>query len=362
VNGRKFDAQVVFTPKNSPRGQLMQQYVLARIVTMAGIDIGLFDYDRHNSIYFFVLNADEQIYLRYGGRDAEDAGTYLDLSSIELAMRLGLKQHELFKAGKLPKQPRPAPMFPQEIVSLKREIIDRNRCVECHLIGDYLAQDQEKAGALDKIKTLWPSPDLKTLGIHLDAPKGLVVGKTEGAAARAGMRAGDLITAFNQTPVLTFGDLQFLYGKLSRNASAIELTVERGGNARTLTLKLPIEWWYTDTSFRFWTVEPMIYFTSKPLAPDRKREFGFEANGFASEVTDVDPLGKSLKLHTLRPGDIIYAVAGMATSKLTRNIELYIKLTTRAGESVQLKLLRDGRPMEMTLKTYRQSFRKRRME
>jgi hypothetical protein len=139
VNGRKFDAQVVFTPKNSPRGQLMQQYVLARIVTMDGIDIGLFDYDRHNSIYYFVLNADEQIYLRYGGRDAEDAGTYLDLSSIELAMRLGLKQHESFNAGKLPKQQRPAPMFPQEIVSLKREIIDRNRCVERHLIGDYLA-------------------------------------------------------------------------------------------------------------------------------------------------------------------------------------------------------------------------------
>jgi len=358
VNGRKFDAQVVFTPKNSPRGQLMQQYVLARIVTMTGIDIGLFDYDRHNSIYFFILNADEQIYLRYGGRDAEDAGTYLDLSSIELAMRRGLEQHELFKASKLPKQPRPTPMFPQEIVSLKREIIDRNRCVECHLIGDYLAQDQEKAGALDKIKTLWPSPDLKTLGIHLDVPKGLVVGKTEGAAARAGMRAGDLITAFNQTPVLTFGDLQYRYGKLSRNASAIRLTVERGGNERTLTLKLPIEWWYTDTSFRFWTVEPMVYFTSKPIAPGRKREFGFEANGFASEVISVDPLGKSLKAHTLRPGDIIYAVNGMATSKLTRNIELYIKLTTRAGESVKLKLLRDGRPMEMTLKTYRQSFRK----
>src|SRR5262249_42880218 len=158
-----------------------------------------------------------------------------------------------------------------------------------------------------------------------------------GAAARAGMRAGDLITAFNQTPVLTFGDLQYRYGKLSRNASEIELTVERGSNARTLTLKLPIEWWYTDTSYRFWTVEPMVYFTSKPLAPNRKRKFGFKATGFASEVTAIDPLGKSLKLHTLRPGDIIYAVDGVATSKLTRNLDLYIKLTTRAGESVRLK-------------------------
>jgi hypothetical protein len=362
VNGRKFDAQVVLTPKNSPRGQLMQQYVLARIVTMAGIDIGLFDFDRHNSIYFFVLNADEQIYLRYGGRDAEDGGTYLDLDSIELAMRHGLKQHELFKAGKLPRQPRPAPKFPQEIASLKKEVIERNRCIECHLIGDYGAQDLEKAGKLDKIKTLWPSPDLKTLGIHLDAPKGLLVGKAEGAAARAGMRAGDLITAFNQSPVLTFGDLQYVYGRLDRNAQRIKLTVERAGKPKTLTISLPIEWWYTDTSFRFWTVEPMVYFTSKPLAPDQKRKLNFKADGFASEVTEVDPLGESLKLHTLKAGDIIYAVEGVGSSKLTRNVELYIKLTARAGERVRLKLLREGKPMEMTLKTYRQYFRKQRTE
>jgi hypothetical protein len=362
VNGRKFDAQVVLTPKNSPRGQIMQNYILVRIVSMAGIDIGLFDYDRHNSIYFFVLNADEQIYLRYGGRDAEDSGTYHDLNSIELAMRAGLQQHELYKAGKLAKQPRPAPRFPQESPSLKKEVIERNRCVECHLIGDYGAQDQEQAGTLDKIKTMYPSPDLKTLGIHLDVPKGLLVGKVEGAAAQAGMQAGDLITAFQQTPVLTFGDLQYVYGKLDRNARQINLTVERAGQPKTLTVKLPLEWWYTDTSYRFWTIEPMVYFTSQPLAKEQKRQFKFKPDGFASTITEVDPLGASLKLHRLQKGDVIYAVNDVEASKLTRNVELYIKLTTRAGDSLKLKLLRDGQPMEMTVKTYRQYFRKQRTE
>src|SRR5215470_9991669 len=86
---------------------LMQKFVLARIVAMDGIDIGLFDYDRHNALYFFILNADEQIYLRYGGRDAEDATTYLNLESLELALRAGLDRDGLFKQGKLAKQPRP---------------------------------------------------------------------------------------------------------------------------------------------------------------------------------------------------------------------------------------------------------------
>ena len=36
---------------------------------MDNVDIGLFEYDRNNTLYFFLMNADEQIYMRYGGRD-----------------------------------------------------------------------------------------------------------------------------------------------------------------------------------------------------------------------------------------------------------------------------------------------------
>ena len=52
---------------------MLQEYVTARITRMDGINIGLFDYDRYNTLYFFALNADEQIYLRYGGRDERSA-------------------------------------------------------------------------------------------------------------------------------------------------------------------------------------------------------------------------------------------------------------------------------------------------
>jgi len=64
VAGRTFDAQVVLSPKNSARGKLMTQYVCVRIPRMDNVDIGLFDYDRYNTLYFFILNADEQIYMR----------------------------------------------------------------------------------------------------------------------------------------------------------------------------------------------------------------------------------------------------------------------------------------------------------
>jgi hypothetical protein len=56
VNGRAFDAQVVLSPPDSILGKLLQQYVCARITRMDQIDIGLFDFDRHNAL---VLLRDE---------------------------------------------------------------------------------------------------------------------------------------------------------------------------------------------------------------------------------------------------------------------------------------------------------------
>ena len=72
----------MLSPKNSPRGKLLSQYVCARITKMDDIDIGLFDRDWNNTLYYFILNADEQIYLRYGGRDSEAPDSYLNLSSL----------------------------------------------------------------------------------------------------------------------------------------------------------------------------------------------------------------------------------------------------------------------------------------
>src|SRR5215510_8862906 len=345
---------------------MMQKFVLARIVAMDGIDIGLFDYDRHNALYFFILNADEQIYLRYEERDADDATTYLNLQSLELALQAGLDRHELYKQGKLAKQPRPAPLYPEQITLLKRNEINRGRCVECHMIGDYLAQQAEQAGKLDRPRMLHPSPDLKTIGIHLDVPKGLVIKKAEGAAAKAGMQTGDTITEIGGANVLTFGDLQYGFGKTDRNAHRIELTIDRAGERKSLSVELPADWWLTDTSYRFWSVEPMLYFTTRPLTAEQKRRLNLPVRGFASEVVETvaspigptDPPAQLEKLPMLKPGDIITGVEGLQESRLTQNIERYIKLTKKAGDSITLDLLRDGKPTQIKQNSYRLFYRK----
>jgi C-terminal processing protease CtpA/Prc len=65
-----------------------------------------------------------------------------------------------------------------------------------------------------------------------------------------------------------------------------------------------------------------------------------------------------MKSHELRSGDILFGVDGVERDEIAHTVELFIKLRKTAGESVTLNVIRGGKRMQMTLKTYRMSFRK----
>lgn len=353
-----FDAQVVLTEEGTRRGRLLQQYVTARITRMDGINIGLFDFDRYNTLYFFALNAEQQIYLRYGGRDAQSATTYLDLESLELALEQGLRLHELYQKGRLPRKPAPPPKYPRDIPALFERTKQRGRCVECHLIGDLENVQREREGTLDKLKHLFRAPDIKRIGIELDIPKGLKVKGAADTVAAAGMRAGDVIRSLNGVPVWTFGDLQWEYGTVSHAANRIMLAIERDGQLVDLEIDLPEFWWHTDLTYRNLSVDPRVYFRSTPLDREGKTVLGLEPEGFASRVDSVDPIAELLGSHQLQDGDVVYGVDGTARDEVANTADLFIKLRKQAGSRVTLQVLRGDERLELPLKTERMNFRK----
>src|SRR5712671_3825538 len=164
---------------------------------MDDTNVALFDRDWNNAVYFFVMNADERIYMRYGGRDSQSPDTYLDLASLELALKRGVELHRRYLNGELPMAEPPKPLFPREIPLLVQRTFAQRQCVECHLIGDFQNIQRQQDGTLDKLTHLYRSPDIKTIGIQLDVPKGLVVKETHGAVQAAGMKSGDRIAAVN---------------------------------------------------------------------------------------------------------------------------------------------------------------------
>jgi S1-C subfamily serine protease len=230
--------------------------------------------------------------------------------------------------------------------------------VECHLIGDFQNLLKEQNGTLDKLRDLYRAPDIKTIGIQLDVPKGLVVKETKGAAAEAGMKAGDRIAALNGTPVWTFGDLQYEYDKVDRKAQQVRMTAARAGQPVELTIALPVRWWQTDVRYRQSSVDPRSYFEDRPLTADEKTKLGLKPDGFASEVKYVADFAKLVKSHDLQVGDVIAAVDGVESDEIANTADLYIKLRKKPEEPVTLDVIRGGKRFPMPLKTFRMGFRK----
>jgi hypothetical protein len=325
---------------------------------MDEVDVGLFDRDWNNTIYYFLMNSDEQIYIRYGGRDARTPDSYLNLGSLALALERGLELHGQYGRGELKRTERPKPQFPREMPLLVERTFSRGACVECHLIGDYQNLQREQDGTLDKLTHLYRSPDIRTIGIELDIPKGLVVKAVSGAVQAAGMKAGDRIDEVNGTAVRTFGDLQYSYDKVPRTSKQVRFTVDRAGSRAELTVVLPDRWWWTDLRFRQSSVEPRLYFDVRPLTDEGKRRYSLKPDGFASEVTRVDDFAQIMKTHDLQVGDIVFGVDGVERDEVANTVDLYVKLRKTAGDSVTLKVIRNGSRIEMPLKTHRMYFRK----
>ena len=336
----------------------MGQYVCVRIPRMDNVDLGLFDYDRYNAIYFFILNADEQLYMRYGGRDSVSQDSYLNLGSLEVALKEGLELHGQHQQGKLPPPPRPKPLFAREIPLLVERTFAQKSCVECHLIGDFQNIHREKDGTLDKLRDMFRSPDVKTIGIQLDVPKGLVVKEAQGAVQSAGMKPGDRIAALNGTPVWTFGDLQYFFDKVPRNAKKLQMAVERDGKPVDLSIELPVRWWFTDIRYRQMSIDPRVYFESRPLTEAEKQQYGLQQDGFASMVKHVDGFAQTMHSHDLRVGDIVFGVDSVQKDEYANTAEFFIKLRKTAGDSIKIDVIRDGKRIQMPLKTFRMSFRK----
>jgi S1-C subfamily serine protease len=231
-------------------------------------------------------------------------------------------------------------------------------CVECHLIADYQAQQMERDGTLDKLSHMYKCPDIQQIGIALDVPQGLVVKESRGPAKQAGLLAGDRIAAFEGTAVWTFGDLQYRYSNVKRDSKSVAISISREGKTVDLTLHLPDKWWRVDLEYRYWSIDPVVYYKSRPLTAVDKRRRGLNPAGFASTVTYIHPAVELLKCHELQVGDIVCAVDEIERDEMAETCVSHIKLRKRAGETVTLTVLRGSEILQLPLKTGRNSFRK----
>jgi len=330
----------------SPIGKLQQRFVRLRIVNMADVDVGLFDFDFDTTFALFVLNSEKNIYLRYGGRVDSSADAMLSSKGLEKALERGLAAHEKWKSGDLelppPPDPRPAQSFPNVL-----EVVKKNQCVHCHQVGEGKAIELIASPGFDKKTMPWVYPDPAKLGLEIDPDDGVLLAGTSGAAAEAGIRAGEIIKRIGEYPALTFADLQHALHQLPAEADSVTITTDRASRQ----LSLPRYWRVTDINRRSigHRMTPFPEFWGKTLSAGEKSKLGLDPDGFATRVTKFwsNTHGKQAGM---REDDVVFAINGETMSPLAINAMIYIRTHFETGDEIRVRYRRGELEKETSFK------------
>src|SRR5262245_39330647 len=171
---------------------------------LRGVDLDGFDFDYDLTWSGLFLSADEAVYGRFGGRDANGPDKYLTLPALRQAMGRALAAHRDHRAPAPPKRSGPR----AEDYAAGRRLSGR-ACIHCHQVYDFRNDERQTAG-LWRLTDAWVYPLPENVGLTLDPDHGhRVLSVAAGsAAARAGLRDGDVLVSLQGRAVSSLADLQ----------------------------------------------------------------------------------------------------------------------------------------------------------
>lgn len=351
---------------------LLDQFVRVRIVGTNGLDLSLFQFDTDQSFTAFLLNSDGTIYGRFGTRShrTEWLGD-VSLEGLARALEGALELHHEFPQVRASLQakrgPKPEFASPEKFPSLQEKFTSAlnyegnvvQSCIHCHQIGDAMRDLYRSRKEPIPETVLFPYPHPKSIGLVLDPKERATIAEvTAGSpAAKAGFQQGDLIRTLAGQPLLSMADVQWVLQQTSPDGGAIPAQVIRSGKEIPLTLRLESGWRRRDTiAWRVssWGLRRMAtggLFSEELSAEDRKAA-GLPETGMALKVKHVGQYAPhdAAKRAGFQKDDII--IEFDSHTDLVRESDLLAYGVTKhlPGDSVKVKIVRAGKPIELTLK------------
>ncbi len=342
---REFDGQVVRLERIK---EVADQFVLVRLTRVDNEDLNLFEFDYDVTFMVFFLNAERQVYARYGGRDAVNADHRQSLDGLQYTMKSVLAMHQRAQKEFAPKS-QETPKYLRDLPAGGGMRRGGGRCLHCHQVKATLNADLQRKGLWTR-DSVWRYPLPENLGFDLELHRGNVIKevKDQTPAAHAGLQVGDLIQRLNGVPIHSFGDVQYALD-IAPKAGTIDIAWQRDGKAFKDKLALPEGWRKTDLTWRpsMQRYIPSARLYGTDLTPEEKQALGLSAKQLAFRQRDTVPT--QAKDAGIRPGDIILGVDDKPLEMDVNDFLRYVERNYLIGDKLTVNLLRDGRRMSLAM-------------
>lgn len=326
---------------------------------MNHVDLARFEFDYDTTWTSFFLDADLNIYSRYGGRDERIPDARMSRESLLHTMSEVLQAHAKIRrasAVDLPRilreetHPAPAkPTSPEDIPLLKD---NHQGCVHCHQIQEYRLLQSYLDGKFER-RMLFGYPLPERLGLQLDRKSGQQVERLapDSAAVAAGLKPEDIIGRVNGIPIRSEYDIRWALHRATDD-QPVKIVVDRQTLGTKASVELSLtprgDWRQSDLGWRksLRSVPLQMGFLGYSLGRDAVQQLGFPEGKSLVKVISLRPpgLGKNL---LLQKGDLITSVGGQTGFQTFEQFKSKVLELYRPGDAVELEVLRDGKLLKL---------------
>lgn len=321
---------------------MADKFVLVRLLRVTGVDLNIFDFDCDLTWAGFFLRHDNLVYGRYGGRDSSGPDDRQSLAGLRHAMKGALEAHK--RDAKKP-APKLGKADRAETYSGRRR--GRGRCIHCHQVSELRRQARKKAGTW-KREDAWGYPLPENVGLTLEVDQGDKVKavKAGSPAAKAGVKAGDVVTAVNGVNVSSQADFQ--YG-LHRAPWKGKVTIawKSGDKAMSAQMDLADGWKKTNHTWRPSLLDllPSLTVYGDDLTAAEKKKLGLSPETLA--FRQQKKVHSQAKAAGVQAGDVILGLDGQTHEMTVDGFLAHVRLNYFVGEKITLVVLRDGKRVKL---------------
>jgi hypothetical protein len=306
--------------------------------------LNLFEFDYDCAWYGFFLTPDEVVLGRYGGRDAKSDDGRISIAGLKYAMEKALDK---YKVGARPSTGRPKPLRAEDYKAAKMR--RGNECIHCHQVNEFRRADAKAAGTWSR-DDLWVYPLPENVGLTIDVDRGDVAKSVaaNSPAAKAGMKAGDILATLNSYSIASNADVQYALHKAPK-AGTIPVEWRRGTSQMEGKLELADGWRKTNLTWRASLLDilPSLPVSADDLSAAEKNALGIPEKQAAFRQDKF--VHSTLKAVGLKAGDVVVALDGKAVDGTMDDFLGLVRREHLVGDTITLTVLREGKPVELKI-------------